>query len=118
MAFATLGFGPASDRYGRKPALLVGIVLYIIGSALCVWAPTIEILIAGRIVQAIGGAAGIVISRAIIRDRFSRAQTASIIGYVMSVVVIAPILAPVIGGFLAELFGWAPGFRTEERQGG
>src|SRR5690606_11230800 len=53
-----------------------------------------------------GGASGIVISRAIIRDRFSREQTASIIGYVMSVVVIAPILAPVIGGFLAELFGW------------
>lgn len=106
MACATLCFGAAADRYGRKPTLLCGLALYVTGSAMCLLAPTVEILILGRVVQAVGGASGVVISRAIIRDMFSRERTASIIGYVMSVVVLAPIFAPVLGGFLSEVYGW------------
>jgi len=106
MALATIGFGPAADRYGRKPVTVVGLFLFVIGSGLCLWSPNIEALIFGRVVQAIGGAAGIVVSRAIIRDMFSREETARVLGQVMSIVVLAPVLAPVIGGFLAEFTGW------------
>lgn len=106
MALATIGFGPAADRYGRKPIALFGLILFILGSAICVWSPNIEVLIAGRIVQAIGGAAGVVVSRAIIRDMFSREETARVLGQVMSIVVLAPVLAPVIGGFIVEFAGW------------
>jgi DHA1 family bicyclomycin/chloramphenicol resistance-like MFS transporter len=106
MALATIGFGPAADRYGRKPVTIFGLVMFILGSALCVWSPNIEVLIAGRLIQAVGGAAGIVISRAIIRDMFSREETARVLGQVMSIVVLAPVLAPVIGGYLVEFAGW------------
>lgn len=106
MALATIGFGPAADRYGRKPVTIFGLVMFILGSALCVWSPSIEVLIAGRLIQAVGGAAGIVVSRAIIRDMFSREETARVLGQVMSIVVLAPVLAPVIGGFLVEFAGW------------
>lgn len=106
MALATIGFGPAADRYGRKPVTVFGLVMFILGSALCVWSPNIEMLIFGRVVQAIGGAAGIVVSRAIIRDMFSREETARVLGQVMSIVVLAPVFAPVIGGFLVEFSGW------------
>ena len=106
MAVATIGYGPAADRYGRRPVALSGLVLFIVGSGLCVWSPSIEVLIFGRLVQAVGGAAGIVVSRAIIRDLFSREETARVLGQVMSMVVLAPVLAPVIGGFLVEFAGW------------
>lgn len=106
MALATIGFGPAADRYGRKPIAFFGLILFILGSAICVWSPNIEVLIAGRLVQAVGGAAGIVVSRAIIRDMFSREETARVLGQVMSIVVLAPVLAPVIGGFIVEFAGW------------
>ena len=106
MALATIGFGPAADRYGRKPVAFFGLILFILGSGICVWSPNIEVLIAGRIIQAVGGAAGIVVSRAIIRDMFSREETARVLGQVMSIVVLAPVLAPVIGGFIVEFAGW------------
>lgn len=106
MAFSTIGYGPAADRFGRKPVLVWGLVLFIAGSAICIWSPNIEVLIAGRIVQAIGGAAGMVVSRAIIRDMFNREDSARVIGQVMSVVVISPIISPVIGGFIVQFAGW------------
>jgi DHA1 family bicyclomycin/chloramphenicol resistance-like MFS transporter len=106
MAFATIAFGPAADRYGRRPIVVFGLILFIGGSGLCVWSPNIETLILGRLVQAFGGAAGIVVSRAIIRDMFNREETARVLGQVMSVVVLAPVLAPGIGGFIVAYAGW------------
>jgi DHA1 family bicyclomycin/chloramphenicol resistance-like MFS transporter len=106
MAVATIAFGPAADRYGRRPIVILGLALFIGGSALCIWSPNIETLIFGRLVQAFGGAAGIVVSRAIIRDMFSREETARVLGQVMSVVVLAPVLAPGIGGFIVAYAGW------------
>ncbi|MBT3398783.1 MAG: multidrug effflux MFS transporter [Rhodospirillaceae bacterium] len=106
MAISTIGYGPAADTFGRKPVLVFGLVLFIIGSAICIWSPSIEVLILGRIVQAIGGAAGMVVARATIRDMFSREDSARMIGQVMSVVVISPILSPVIGGFIVQFAGW------------
>lgn len=106
MAAGTLLHGPASDRFGRKPVLIGGLGLFFLGSAICVWSPTIEILIVGRIFQSFGGAAGLVVSRAVVRDLYSREEAARILGYMMSVVVLAPMLAPLIGGYLTEFFGW------------
>jgi DHA1 family bicyclomycin/chloramphenicol resistance-like MFS transporter len=106
MAVSTIGYGPAADRFGRKPVLVCGLVLFVIGSLICIWSPNIEILIFGRVVQAIGGASGMVVSRAIIRDLFSREESARVIGHVMSVVIISPIVSPVIGGFIVEFANW------------
>lgn len=106
MAVSTILYGPAADRYGRKPVAVFGLVVFIAGSGICIWSPNIETLILGRLIQAFGGGAGMVVSRAIIRDVYSRAESAKILGHVMSVVVLAPILAPVIGGFIVEFVGW------------
>ena len=106
MAVSTIAYGPAADRFGRKPVLLFGLATFILGSLLCFWSPSLEVLIFGRIVQAAGGAAGMVVSRAIVRDVFSRDEAARVIGYMMSAIILAPIFAPLIGGFLTEFFGW------------
>jgi DHA1 family bicyclomycin/chloramphenicol resistance-like MFS transporter len=106
MAVSTIAYGPAADRFGRKPVLMFGLAIFIIGSLLCFWSPNIEVLIFGRVVQAAGGAAGMVVSRAIVRDVYSREESARVIGYMMSMIILAPIFAPLIGGFLTEFFGW------------
>ena len=110
LGVAQLGYGPLSDRFGRRPALLAGLVLYLVGSVACVAAPTIETLIAGRVLQAVGGCSGIVISRAIIRDVYDRARAASVLAYVTMAMVVAPLMAPTVGGFLDDWFGWRAGF--------
>ena len=110
LGVAQLGYGPLSDRFGRRPALLAGLVLYLAGSVACVAAPTIEALIAGRVLQAVGGCSGIVISRAIIRDVYDRDRAASVLAYVTMAMVVAPLTAPTVGGFLDDWFGWRAGF--------
>ncbi len=109
-AVAQLLYGPASDRFGRRPALLVGLLLFLGGSVVGALAPSIEVLIAGRIVQAVGGCAGIVMGRAIIRDHYGPEHAASMLGYVTMAMVVAPMLGPVIGGYLDVWFGWRAGF--------
>ncbi len=78
-AFANLAYGPLSDRFGRRPVLLIGLAAFIVGSLGCALAPTIQLLVVGRIVQSVGGAAGMVLARAIERDLYDRARSASII---------------------------------------
>ncbi|MEP3671221.1 MAG: MFS transporter, partial [Roseibium sp.] len=82
VALAQIFLGPLSDRYGRRPVILAGMALYVVGSVLCLLAPTIEILILARVVQAIGGCAGLSLGRAIVRDLYERDKAASMIGYV------------------------------------
>lgn len=106
IAFSTLVYGPVSDRFGRRPAILGGLLIYVIGSVICILAPTIHWLIAGRVVQAAGGCAGIVLSRAIIRDLFDRDRAAQMIAYVTMGMVVAPMFAPVVGGVLIDVFDW------------
>ena len=106
IAFATLVYGPASDRYGRRPVLLVGLVIFLLGSLISALAPTIELLIFGRVVQAVGGAAGMVISRAIIRDLYDRDTAARLMAYMITALVVAPMVSPLIGGLLNDMFGW------------
>jgi DHA1 family bicyclomycin/chloramphenicol resistance-like MFS transporter len=109
-AVGMLVHGPLSDRYGRRPVLMVGLVMYIVGSLVCVFAPTIEFLLAARVVQAFGSSAGMVLSRAIVRDCFDRERSASMIGYVTMGMAIAPAVSPGIGGVLSEVFDWRATF--------
>lgn len=112
MGGAQIVIGPISDRFGRRPAVIGGMILFIIGSLACAFAPNIETLIVGRVIQAAGGCTGMVMSRTIIRDMHGMDKAASMIGYVTMVMVIAPILAPTIGGFLDSQFDWRAGFHA------
>ncbi len=104
-----LVFGPLSDRYGRRPALLWGFALMVAGSVMCLVAPSIEWFLAGRIVQGCG-IVGLVVSRAAIRDLYGQTDAASVIGYVTMGMSIVPMVAPAVGGFLEEAFGWQASF--------
>ena len=106
IAFSTLAYGPASDSFGRRPVLAVGLAIFLVGSIICAIAPTIGILILGRIVQAVGGAAGMVLCRAIIRDLYDRETAAKMLAYMVTALVAAPMVAPLIGGVLNDVAGW------------
>jgi len=106
MAATTLVYGPVSDRLGRRPVVLAGFALFLLGSLVCALAPTVEILIAGRVLQAVGGAVGMVLSRAIVRDIYDRDGAARAIAYITMAMVSAPMVAPVIGGVLTDWLGW------------
>ena len=110
MAVCQLIYGPASDKFGRRPLLLAGLSLFFIASVLAAIAPTIETLIAARLIQAIGGSAGIVLARAMVRDVFTREKSASVISYITMAFVVAPMIAPVLGGFLEQYASWRTGF--------
>lgn len=110
LAGAQLIHGPLSDRYGRRPVMIGGLALHLIGTLACLAAPTIGLLIAGRLVQAVGGCVGMVVGRAVVRDRFDRERTASMLAYITMAMVVAPMLAPTIGGFLDDLYGWRTSF--------
>ena len=105
-AVANLAYGPLSDRFGRRPVLLVGLAAFIAGSLACALAPSIELLIGARVVQSIGGAAGMVLARAIVRDLYDRERSASVIAYLTMAMVVAPMLAPTIGAVLLDVASW------------
>lgn len=101
-----LVFGPWSDRAGRLLPLLFGAVLFVAASLTAVVAGTIELLVAARLLQGLAGAAGMVIGRAIILDRASGAAAARALSLMMLIGGVAPIIAPIVGGALAEPIGW------------
>lgn len=98
--------GPLTDRLGRRPVLLAGIALYLTGALASALAPTLPVLLAARLVQAIGGAAGVVTSRVMVSDLFGREESARRQATLMMIVLVSPALAPVAGGLLATLGGW------------
>ena len=106
IAIATLVYGPLSDRFGRRPTLICGTIITIIGSVLCIIAPGIETLLAGRIVQAAGGAVGLVVARAIVRYVYYARQAASVIATLVMVLVVLPMLSPALGGELMVRYDW------------
>lgn len=106
IAFASLGYGPTADRFGRRPVMVVGLTIFLIGSIICAVAPSIWILILGRVVQAVGGAAGMVLSRAIIRDLYDRETAARMLAYMVTALVVAPMVSPLIGGVINDISGW------------
>lgn len=105
-AIATLAFGPLSDRFGRRPTIVFGMFAFTAGSALSAVAPDIWTLIVARILQSIGGAAGMVLARAIVRDLYERERAAQMIAYLIMAMVVAPMLAPTVGALLTDGFGW------------
>ena len=114
LAFAAsqLVYGPASDRFGRRPVLIAGLVLFIAGGVISLLAPSAEMLIAGRIVQGFGGGAGPAIGRAIVLDVYGRDRAGRVLAYMTIATPLAPAIAPIIGGGLEELFDWRAVFVT------
>jgi DHA1 family bicyclomycin/chloramphenicol resistance-like MFS transporter len=106
IACSQIIMGPLSDRFGRRPMLLTGLGLMVLASAACIFAETLPQLIAARFLQALGGATGMVVSRAIIRDLYSRERISSMISLVIAVMMIAQMLSPLTGGLLETAFGW------------
>lgn len=105
-AFGQLFYGPLSDRYGRKPPLYASLGLFILASLGCALASSVEALIALRFLQAFGACAGVVIARAIVRDSFDTAEAARMYAAMMLVMGVAPMVAPMLGGQLLDVFGW------------
>ena len=99
-------YGPLSDRFGRKPLMIAGVALYTVTSILCAVSGGIKIFILFRFLQAIGASTGQVLSRAIVRDHFSGSEVARIFSFISMITLTAPLIAPVIGGYILVWAGW------------
>lgn len=108
-SIAHLLLGPISDRYGRRPVMLTSIILFIIVTIGAVMVTSFEAFIVFRVLQSVI-VSGLVLSRTIVRDLVAREQAASMIGYVTMGMALAPMMAPPLGGYLAQLFGWQSNF--------
>jgi DHA1 family bicyclomycin/chloramphenicol resistance-like MFS transporter len=106
LAIGQLAYGPLADRFGRRKPLLVGVMLFSLASLACALAPSLEWLITARFVQALGGCAGMVVSRAVVRDLCDPISSAKVFSQLMLVMGLAPILAPLGGGLLLSTLGW------------
>lgn len=107
---AQIFVGPLADRYGRRPALIAGLMLFVAASAVCAASRSIETLIGARIAQAIGMATVAVVPRAVVRDLYSGERAARMLSLMGVVLGIAPIIAPIIGSHLHVWFGWQANF--------
>jgi len=105
-ALAQLIFGPLSDRYGRKPVLFSSLLLFIVASIACAFATDIYSLIVFRFFQALGGSAGPVLGRAMVRDIHGAKNSAKVLSHIASVMALAPAVAPIAGGYISLYFGW------------
>ncbi|UQZ90284.1 Bcr/CflA family drug resistance efflux transporter [Deltaproteobacteria bacterium Smac51] len=106
LALGQLAYGPLSDRFGRRRPLLAGLIIYTAASAGLIFVRDIEVFLILRFIQAIGGCAGMIISRAVIRDTFDLNSSARVLTMMMAVQSIGPVAAPVIGGYLLALTAW------------
>lgn len=106
MAVSQLVLGPLSDRFGRRPVILVALGLTVVTSLFAALAASASLLVLARVLQSFGASAGQVVGRAIIRDVFDRDRSASMIGWVTMAMVVAPMVAPTFGGLLIETVGW------------
>lgn len=109
-AIGQIAYGPISDWYGRKSGLLVALACYCIGSLICFAAPSIDVLIGARVLQAFGGAGAIVLARAVVRDLYSGARAGKELSLMSLVMAFGPVSAPLIGGILHVFFGWRSSF--------
>ncbi len=111
-AVGQIFYGPVSDRHGRKPVLMGALALYCAASLACALSTSIEMLIIARALQALGGSGGIVLARAIVRDLYSGARAGRELSLIGSVMALAPVFAPLIGGVLQTTLGWRSVFFT------
>lgn len=109
-AACQLVYGPLSDRFGRKPILIVGLSIFVTASAACALASSIEALIALRLMQAVGACSAGVVSRAVVRDLFDRGKAARILSYSGALMGLAPAIAPLIGAYILVWIGWEANF--------
>jgi DHA1 family bicyclomycin/chloramphenicol resistance-like MFS transporter len=107
---AQLIIGPLSDRFGRRPVLLWGLSLYLLASILCSLAQSIELLIAGRFVQALGCCSAVIVARAIVRDAYAPEHGAAVIARAATWLSLAPVFGPILGSYLQVSFGWRAAF--------
>ncbi|MDW3205578.1 MAG: multidrug effflux MFS transporter [Alphaproteobacteria bacterium] len=117
-AFSQLIYGPLSDRFGRRPVILFGLALYFAASIACIMAPTMEVLIGARFVQAVGGCAGQVIVRAIVRDVHGPDGSGRVLAKIAAAMGLAPLVGPILGGYLTDAFGWQACFVALSAAGG
>ncbi|OSM07315.1 putative MFS permease [Magnetofaba australis IT-1] len=106
MAFSDLGYGPWSDKAGRRKVLLFGVFAFLLGNAICFTAQDIALLIAGRVLMDCGGSVGIVLSRAIALDVYGRDKAGGIISMTLAAMAVGPMLGPLAGGVLVDTLGW------------
>ncbi|MEU5139493.1 multidrug effflux MFS transporter [Streptomyces sp. NPDC021139] len=106
MALGQIVVGPMSDKWGRRRPLLAGLAVYVVATALCAVAPTVELLVAFRLVQGLAGAAGIVIARAVVRDLYDGVAMARFFSTLMLISGVAPVVAPLIGGQILRVTDW------------
>lgn len=99
-------YGPLLERFGRKKPLYAGLIIYLLASIGCALSTTVDALIMFRLLQALGGCAGMVAARAMVRDLFEVKKNAKIFSLLMLVVAVSPILAPTLGGYITAGFGW------------
>lgn len=112
LSLGQLAYGPVADRFGRRIPLLFGVALFTLASLACAYAPNLDTLILARFVQALGGCAGMVLSRAIVSDKCDPVASAKVFSQLMLVMGLAPILAPMLGGVLVNVAGWQSIFLT------
>ncbi|MDD0997744.1 multidrug effflux MFS transporter [Pseudomonas sp. TNT2022 ID1044] len=112
LSIGQLAYGPVADRFGRRIPLLIGVGLFTAASLACAYAPNLDWLIGARFIQALGGCAGMVISRAIVSDKCDAVGSAKVFSQLMLVMGLAPILAPMLGGLLVNTTGWQSIFLT------
>jgi DHA1 family bicyclomycin/chloramphenicol resistance-like MFS transporter len=106
MASGQLVYGPVSDRVGRRPTIVFGCALFVVASIACALAPSIEILVAARFAQAIGCCSGMVVVRAVVRDRYDHRDSARIFSLLMLLLAVGPLLAPALGSWLVMVMDW------------
>src|SRR4029077_4902410 len=110
LSFGQLFYGPFADTLGRKPPLYVGLVMYVLASTGCVFAPNIATLTVFRFIQAIGGCSAMLISRTVVRDYFPPREAARVFSFLMLVIGVSPVVAPLVGGYLVVDASWRSTF--------
>lgn len=113
LAGGQLAFGPLSDRFGRRPPILAGVALFVAASALCAVASDVRVLIALRLVQAVGACAGLVVARAVVRDRYDDHEVLHVYALLTLVFGVGPVLAPLLGGWVMAVAGWRAIFAVQ-----